>query len=59
MFHGALYVKLGARIWTVHSPKLVAMYNVEHTLTLFNDKFKIPIVIKLISSHKVIYNFWF
>ena len=41
----------------VHYPKLTVMRGVEHILSLFfDDASKIPIVNKMISAHKMIYN---
>ena len=57
MFDGASNVQLSGRILKVNYPKLTVMRGVEHTVSLFfNDVSKIPIVNKIISSHKMIYN---
>ena len=57
MFDGSSNVQLGGKLLKVRYPKLTAMRGVEHTLSLFfNYVSNIPIVNKIISSHKMIYN---
>ena len=57
MFDGALNVQLVARTLKVYYPKFTVIHSVEHTVELFfNDMSKIPIVNKIISSHKLVYN---
>ena len=50
-------VQLGGNILKEHYSKLTVMRGVQHTVSLFfNDVPKIPIVNKMISSHKMVYN---
>ena len=57
MFDGDSNVQLAGRLLKVHYTKLTVMHSVEHTVSLFfNDVSKIPILNKIISSHKMIYN---
>ena len=57
MFDAALNVQLSGRLLKVHYTKLTVMRGVEHTVSLFfNNISKIPIVNKMISDHKMIYN---
>ena len=56
MFDGHSNVQFGGKKLKVHYPKLTRMRGFEHTvLLLFNDVSNIPIVIQLISAHKMIY----
>ena len=57
MFDGSSNVWLAGIILKVNYPKIIVMRGVEHKLSLFfNGVPKIPIVNKMISSHKMIYN---
>ena len=50
-------MQLLGRLLKVHYPKLTVIRGVEHTVLLFfNDVSKTPIVNKMISDHKMIYN---
>ena len=60
MFDGAPNVQLAGRPLKVHYPKLTVMRGVEHTISLFfYDVSNIPIVNRMISAHKMIYNIFF
>ena len=57
MFDESSIVQLGGKLLKVNYPKLTVMREVEHTVSLFfNDVSNIPIVNKIISAHKMIYN---
>ena len=57
MFDGALNVQLDGELLKIHYPNISVMREVEHTVSLFfNDVSKIPIVNKIITAHKEIYN---
>ena len=56
MFDGASNVQLAWRFLKVHYPKFTVMRGFDHIVSFFNDVSKIPIVNKIISAHKMIYN---
>ena len=59
MFDGASNVQLAGRLLKVFYTKLAVMGGVEHTVSLFfNRVSKITIINKIISSHKMIYNYF-
>ena len=57
MFDGASNVQILGNVLKVHYTKLTVMCDVEQTVPLFfNDVLKIPIVYRIISIHKEVYN---
>ena len=57
MFDGASNVQLAGELLQICYPNITVMRGVEHTVSLFfNDVSKIPVVNKMISAHKAIYN---
>ena len=56
MFKTNFNVKLGGELLKFYNPKLMVLRGVEHPVSLFfNNYSKIPIVNKMIISHKYIY----
>ena len=57
MFDGSSNVQLAGELLKIKHPKVSVMCGVEHTVSLFsNDVSKTPVVNKMITAHKAIYN---
>ena len=57
MFDGASNAQFSGELLQIRYPKIIVMRGVEHTVSLFfNYVSKIPVVNRMISAHKEIYN---
>ena len=57
MLDGDSNIQLAVELLKIHYPKVSVMHGVEHNVSLFfNDVSKIPVMNKMITDHKAIYN---
>ena len=57
MYDGALDLQIGGKLLKIHYRKLTHMLGVKHSFSLFfNNSSNIPIVNRIITTHKEIYN---